>query len=307
MYGRYAPYLDLQKETVRVDANTVRTIERAYGRDSDGRKTLVQVNEEEKRTLPGGEVKVVRTTSNPDANGSLQVVQREIQDTRQISSNVQETKSTVFTASTNGGLAPSMQTTERDTKTGDHNIEFHKATRLPDLNGGWQVGEVREGTIKGDGKDRTKEERVLRPGADGNLSVIERTVSKESENSAGEKRATVETFSNCLPGSPVDSGLRLNQKVTTVQRKSADGAQSTSQQVEQRNPGQPSDGLQMTEQAIDIVRPGADGTTRQTQTLRSLDANGGFGVVSVDTRNQDNAPAVKVDIAPAKTGKAPSH
>ena len=236
MYGRYAPYLDLQKETVKVDANTVRTIERAYGRDSDGRRTLVQVNEEEKRTLPGGEVKVVRTTSNPDANGGLQVVQREVQDTRQISPNVQETKSTVFTASTNGGLAPSMQTTERDTKTSDHNVEFHKSTLLPDLNGGWQVGEMREGTIKDDGKDRTKEERVLRPGADGNLSVVERTVRKESENAAGDKRATVETFSNSLPGSPVDSSLRLNQRVTTVHRKGADGAQSTNQQVEQRNP-----------------------------------------------------------------------
>jgi hypothetical protein len=307
MYGRYAPYLDLQKETVKVDANTVRTIERAYGRDSDGRKTLVQVNEEEKRTLPGGEVKVVRTTSNPDANGGFQVVQREIQDIRQISPNVQETKSTVFTASTNGGLAASMQTTERDTKTGDHNVEFHKSTLLPDLNGGWQVGEMREGTIKDDGKDRTKEERVLRPGADGNLSVVERTVSKESENAAGDKRATVETFSNNLPGSPVDSSLRLNQRVTTVHRKGADGAQSTNQQVEQRNPGQPSDSLQVTQQAIDIVRPGADGTIRQTQTLRSFDSNGGFGVVSVDTRKQDNAPAIKVDIAPAKTGKAASH
>ncbi len=307
MYGRYAPYLDLQKETVKVDANTVRTIERAYGRDSDGRRTLVQVNEEEKRTLPGGEVKVVRTTSNPDANGGLQVVQREIQDTRQISPNVQETKSTVFTASTNGGLAASMQTTERDTKTGDHNLEFHKSTQLPDLNGGWQVGEIREGTIRGDGKDRTKEERVLRPGADGNLSVVERTVSKESENAAGDKRATVETFSNNLPGSPVDSSLRLNQRVTTVHRKDADGAQSTNQQVEQRNPGQPSNSLQLTQQAIDIVRPGADGTTRQTQTLRSLDSHGGLGVVSVDTRQQDNGPAINVDIAPAKTGKATSH
>jgi hypothetical protein len=308
MYGRYAPYLDLQKETVKVDANTVRTIERAFGRDSDGRKTLVQVTEEEKRSLPGGEVKVVRTTSNPDANGGLQVVQRETQDTRQISPNAQETKSTFFTASTNGGLAPSMQTTERQTKTSEHNVEFRKSTRLPDLNGGWQVGEIREGTIKDDGKDRTKEERVLRPGADGNLSVVERTVSKESENAAGEKRATVETYSNNLPGSPVESNLRLNQSVTTVNKKTEGGAQSTEKQVAQRNPGEPSDSPRLTEQAIDIVRPGLDGTTRQTQTLRSLDSNGGLGVVSVDTRKQDNAPAIQVHIAPTKPGQAsPSH
>jgi hypothetical protein len=306
LYGRYAPYLDLQKETVKVDANTVRTVERAFGRDSDGRKTLVQVTEEEKRTLPGGEVKVVRTTSNPDANGGLQVVQREVQDTMQINPNVQETKSTVFTASTNGGLAASMQTTERDTKTGDHTVEFRKSTLLPDLNGGWQTGEVREGTVKSDGKDRTKEERVLRPGADGNLAVVERTVSKESENAAGEKRGTVETYSNNLPGTPVDGSLRLNQRVTTVSRKSEDGRQSSETQVEQRNPGQPSDRPRLTEQTIDIVRPGLDGTTRQTQTLRSLNSSGGLGVVSVDTRKQDASPAIQIDIAPAKPGQASS-
>ena len=305
--GHYSPYLDVQKETVKVDANTVRTIERSFGRDSDGRKTLVQVTEEEKHSLPGGEVKVTRSTSDPDANGSLQLVQREVQDVRQISPTVQETKSTLLTPSSNGGLTASMQTTERETKTSEHNVEFRKSTLLPDSNGNWQVNEVREGTIKEDGKNRTKQESVLRPGTDGNLSVVERTVSKESQNGAGEKRGTVETYASD-PGSPMD-GLRLEQRVTTVHRKSDDGVQSTDQRIEQRNPGQPSDGLQVTEQAIDIVRPGAGGaTTRETQTVRLLDSNGELGVVSVDTRKQENAPAVRVEIAPAKTQAAgPSH
>jgi hypothetical protein len=307
MDGHYSPYLDIQKETIKVDANTLRTVERAFGRDSDGRKTLVQVTEEEKRSLPGGEFKVVRSTSDPDANGAMQVVQREIQDTRKISPTVQETKSTVLTPSPNGGLTESMQSTERETKTSEHNVEFRKSTLSPDSNGNWQVSEVREGTIKGEGKDRTKEERVLRPGTDGNLSLVERTVSKESENAAGEKRATVETYSNNLPGVPIDGSLRLNQRVTTVHRKDDNGAQSTEKQVEQRNPAQPSDHLRLTEQAIDIVRPGTGGT-RETQTIRSLDSNGSLGVVSVDTRKQDNAPAIRVDIAPAKTGQTvPSH
>src|SRR6202521_1117447 len=308
MDGRYAPYLDLQKETVKVDAKTVRTVERAFGRDSDGRKTLVQVTEEEKRSLPGGEVKVVRTTSNPDANGGLQIVQREIQDTRQTSPDVQETKTTLLTPTPNGGLAASVQAEERQTKTSDHNVEFRKSTLLPDLNGNWQLSEVREGTVKDDGKDRTKEERVLRPGTDGNLSVVERTVSKESENSAGEKRDTVETYSTNLPGSAVDGSLHLNQRVTTVRRKGEDGTQSTEKQVEQRNPAQPSDSLRVTQQAIDIVRPGLGATSRETQTIRSLVSNGSLGVVSVDTRKKDNAPAIQVDIAPAKPPKAgPGH
>ena len=300
--GHYSPYLDVQKETVKVDANTVRTIERSFGRDSDGRKTLVQVTEEERRSLPGGEVKVTRSTSDPDANGSLQLVQRELQDVRQLSPTVQETKSTLLTPSSNGGLTASMQTTERETRTSEHNVEFRKSTLLPDSNGNWQVNEVREGTIKDDGKNRTKEESVLRPGTDGNLSVVVRTVSKESEKAGGEKRATVETYASD-PGSPAD-GLRLEQRVITVHRKGDNGVQSTDKEIEQRNPGQPSDGLRVTEQAIDIVRPGAGGTVRETQTIRSLDSTGDLGVVSVDTRKQENASAVKVDIAPAKTQPA---
>jgi hypothetical protein len=309
MDGHYAPYLDVQKETVKVDANTTRTIERTFGRDSDGRKILVQVTEEETRTLSGGEVKVVRTTSDPDANGVMQTVQQEVRDTRQINSNLQETKSTVLTASPNGGLTASVQTIDRETKTGDHSVAFRKSTSLPDSNGNWQLSEVREGTVKGDGKAQTKEESVLRPGSDGNLFVVERTVSKETENAAGEKRDTVATYSTNLPGTPIDGSLRLIQQVTTVHRKSEDGRQSTATQVEQRNPAQPSDNLRVTQEAINIVRPGSAGTTRETQTLRSLDSNGGLGVVSVDTRKQDNSPAaVQVDIAPAKTPQAaPAH
>jgi len=308
MDGHYEPYLDVQRETVKVDATTVRTVERTFGRDSDGRKTLVQVSEEEKHTLPGGEVKTQRTTSSPDANGALQIVQREVQDIRQISPSVQETKSTLLTPSLNGGLTASLQTTERQTKTGEHNLEFRKSTSVPDSNGNWQVSEVREGTVKGDGKDSTKEERVLRPGTDGNLSLVERTVSKQSENAAGEKRDTMETYSTNLPGTPIDGSLRLNQRVTTVQRKGKDGAQSSEKQVEQRNPAQPSDSLRVTQEAIDIVRPGSGGSTRETQTIRSVDSNGELGVVSVDTRKQDNASAVKVGIAPAKVGQAgPGH
>jgi len=306
--GRYEPYLDVQKESVKVNANTVRTVERKFARDPDGRQTLVQVTEEEKRSLPGGEVKVVRTTSNPDGNGALQIAQREEQDTRQINPNVQETKSTLLTPSPNGGLTASMQTTDRETKTGEHNVEFRKSTLLPDSNGNWQLSEVREGTIKDDGKDRTKDERVLRTGTDGNLSLVERTVSKESQNAAGDKRNTVETYSTDLPGTPIDGTLRLNQRVTTIQRKDGNGAQSTEKQVEQRNPAQPSDSPRVTEQAIDIVRPGLGGVTRETQTLRSLDSNGSLGVVSVDTRKQNSTPAVQVDIAPAKTTQpAPAH
>ncbi len=41
--GQFEPYQNIEKETLQVDATTVRITTRAFSRDSDGRKTLVQV------------------------------------------------------------------------------------------------------------------------------------------------------------------------------------------------------------------------------------------------------------------------
>jgi hypothetical protein len=86
--GDFEPYQDVEKTTVQVNATTVRTTTRTFGRNADGAKTLVQVTEEEARTQPGGNSNVVRTTSNPDANGNLQLVQREIEETKRIGKDV---------------------------------------------------------------------------------------------------------------------------------------------------------------------------------------------------------------------------
>jgi len=63
--GHFEPFQDIEKETVQVDAATIRTITRTFGRDADGVKILVEVIEEEKHTLAGGDSKVVRATSDP--------------------------------------------------------------------------------------------------------------------------------------------------------------------------------------------------------------------------------------------------
>ena len=119
-----------------------------------------------------------------------------------------------------------------------------KTTLLPDGNGKWEVGEVKENTIKEDGKNRTTEERVSRPNSEGRLSEVSRTVGKETETAAGEKSNTVETYSTDVPGVAGDGSLHLNQRATTVEKKDS-GGKTTEQQVEQPNPGNPSDGLQV--------------------------------------------------------------
>ena len=112
--GRYVPYSQSEKESVRVDATTVRTTERTFGTGPDGQRVLIQESREEARDLPGGEKKVVRTTSNPDANGALQVIRRELVDSKQVSAGVRDTNTTVFSADGTGGMSAAVQVHERE-------------------------------------------------------------------------------------------------------------------------------------------------------------------------------------------------
>ncbi len=298
--GHYEPYYDIEKESVQVNGTTIRTIERTFARDASGQKILTQVTEEEKQTLQAGDEKVVRTTSNADLDGHLQVAQREVTNTKKIPE-VQEKNTTVFLSDGQGGMAASMQIQQREKRTSDHTVKVQASTLLPDGSGNWQVHERKESTIKEDGKERTTEEQVLRPGADGKLASVSRTVGKESETAVGEKKNTVETYSPEVSGS-ADGNLHLSQRVTVVKRAGSDGAQATEKRLEQLNPVDPGAGLQVSTRTLDIVQPSTSGT-RETRTVEARDVSGSFTVVSFDTQKSDNVHAVDVEITPQNKAK----
>jgi hypothetical protein len=300
--GHFEPYQDIEKETVQMDATSVRTTTRTFNRDADGVKTLVQVIEEEKHTLAGGNSIVVRSTSNPDSNGDLQLIKRQIEETTEVSPNVEETKTTVMLPSVNGGLVPSVKVQERREQDPNGAVEAQKTTLLPDGAGNWQVGEIRHTTTRQEGKDHiTTEERVSVPDSEGRLDEISHTVS-EVDSAAGDKRNTMETYSVDVPGAVPDGGLHLVERATTIQHTSATGQQTTEQQVEQRDPGNPGSGLRVSIVTTDAVRPDTSGA-QATRTIQARDANGNLEVITVDTSKSDNIHAIQVQIAPSDKAK----
>ena len=293
--GRYIPYSDTEKESQRINDTTVRNIERTFGRDSDGHRTLIQERQEESRSLPGGEQKVTRTVSNPDGNRRLQVVQRELEDSKQVSPGVRVTNTTVLTPNGNGGFSAAVQTEQRETKSSDGRVESRKSTLLSDGTGGWKLSEVRESTTKQDGQVRSKDERILRPDSTGKLAVVEHTVNKQAQPGAGERRDITETYSTNIPGVAGDGSLQLVQRKTTVQHTTSGGARSTAQQIEQHRSGDLSDDLHVTQGAIDIVRPGGSGTADQSHIILTPKSDGQLGQVWIDTGKTDTPSAIKVD------------
>jgi hypothetical protein len=299
--GTYLPDHETEKETIHVDATTTRTVERTYRWDANGRRNLVQVTEEEARSSARGDGHLVRTISSSDLNGNIQVTQREVADTRKTSPDVQETNTTFYILDGNGGLSPSLQTQEVQKRSADSTVAVKTSKLWQDSSGHWQVGEVEESTTKIDGKNRTSEESISRSDSEGRLSEVSRTVSRETENAAGEKRNTVETYSTYVPGLAPDGSLHLNRMVTTVQNFDS-GGKATEQQVELPKPGDPIGGLQVAARTRYIVQYGGS-VEQQTKTVQLRDVNGALNVISDETRKSDQAPAAQAETAPADKPK----
>ncbi len=298
--GRYQPGSDTETETIHINATTTRTVVRTYGWDGNGQRYLMKVTEEEARGSASGDVHEVRTTSSSDANGNLHVVLREVADTK-TSPDAQETKTTVYLADGNGGFSPSVQTRELQKRKAGDEVEVKTTTLYPGASGNWELGEVGEKTIKDDGNNRTVEDRVSRPDSEGEVSEFSHTVSKETETVPGEISNTVETYSTVVPGVAQDGSLHLKQRVTTVRNKSSD-RKTTEQQVEQPNPGNPTDGLQVRAKTKYTVQYAASGT-QQTKTVQVRDTNGTFNVVSDETQKTQAVPPTQVPVAPSDTPK----
>jgi hypothetical protein len=268
--GSFQPYQDVETETVQVDAATVRTTTRRFNRDPDGVRTLLQVQEEEKHTSAGGDSNVVRSTSSPDANGNLRLVQRQIEETQKTAPNVEETKTTLMLPSADGGLTTAVKVQERREQTANGTIESQKVTQLPDGNGNWQVSQVQRATTKQEGDNRKTEKQLFLPDSEGKLVEGSRTVTNEAAMASGEKRSTVETYSAGVTGEAGYGDMRLVERATT---------------------------------AVTIdMGPGASGV-QSTRTIQGFDANGNFGVVTVDTTKSDNVHAIHVEMAPSAPPK----
>lgn len=300
--GHFEPYQDITTETIQVDVNTVRTTTRAFARDINGAKTMVQVTEEEKRLLPQGNSKVSRSISRPDSNGKLQEASREIEETKHISDDVEETKTTLMLPNSSGVLAPVKTSEERRQRNADQSIDSQKSTFLLDGGGKWQISEKRQAHSRREGNDLSTEEHVLRPDDSGRLEEVSRVKSKEIEVAPGERSRTIETYSVDVPGWARDRNLHLVERVSTRVYTSQDGRQTSEEKLEQTNPGDPVSGPRVTAVTTENLRPDGAGA-EVTRTTLVRNPSGNFAPISVSRGKSDSFQAIRIQGTYSITGR----
>jgi len=274
-----------------VDGNTVRVVQRLFGRDPDGRRQLLQVIEEERTTTPGGGESTVRTVSNSDLNGRLQLVQQDIQQTALTSAGSKETNTTSFMNMASGFVpVQQSQRTEQRDQSGAMHIQTSLLT--PDGNGALVPYQAIESTESGRGDTRTNDERVSStfgrrfPGDIGDRSsaadtyLVQETVSRTWKDAQG-KNKHVETYLPSIPGVTPGTGVYLARELSSTERTLPDGSTQTEQQLRQLNLGTPSDGLRVTDLLIKVSRPTGPGHVEGEKTIQSSDGNQGLQTIQV--------------------------
>ena len=290
--GQFEFYQGTETEILQVDPSTVRITTRSFAQDGNGRKTLVDVTEESKHTLPNGDSKSVRITSHSDLNGSPQVFKREIIETKSIGNDTEETNTTVLLSSINGGFAPAVRTQEIRKRRANGTIQS-QTTLLRDGAGNWQAREIRQNTRTQEADELSSEEHIFRCNPEGKLIEVSRRLRMEFNSSSGENQTREESYSVDLPGATPDGALHLVERTTRTGRNGSAGEQTTEERVEQTNPGDPNSGLRLSVLINDTMRPGPSGL-QATRTIRARDANGSFGVIAVDMTTSDKIPTIHI-------------
>ncbi|MBV9609609.1 MAG: hypothetical protein JO187_08635 [Acidobacteria bacterium] len=274
--GNYTPIAVCEDELVKVDANTTRRNTRSYGVNDDGGKFLIETVQEQSKKLANGGEDNVRTVLQNDESGQQRVARREIEKVRPAGANTTESDTTVLLPDVNtGSLAANAMIKEVRRQQSPNVEQVHRTQLLPNGNGGWQTGEVRDEVVRIDANgNRTIEHEVSAPDANGKLSPTERTVTRDTKNGPVETRQ-VDRYVPSISGT-----LELDSHMQVVQSTGPGGTQVKSE-VDTRNPISTSDSLQPAEVTVQTSTPNAQGGRNVTSSTGIADPNGNMTQVTV--------------------------
>ncbi len=276
--GHYQPTVEVEQETIQMDAQTARVVRRLFARDPDGRRKLIELTEEEQQRLGTDQQRVVSTTSKPTLDGRMQVTRRRIQETSRLGPQTTQTRTNILQPSINGGLWPVEQVTEIQEEKSAGVVEVRRTQLLPDGNGRWEPYQTVEQVVRKEGDETQTEEEVQRRDANRQLSVAERTVSREWRDEKGAEHQVTEVYSTNIAGTTRngDGRLQLDRRMTITRTGSPDGRQETTQELEQRSIVAPNEGLKVTERVVESTRPAGPAGAETEKTVQGRDPGGRY-------------------------------
>ncbi len=258
---------EVERETVQVDSQTVKTVERVYRPDANGRRKLQDVTEVELRTFPDGRVEAVQTRSKVDVNGRMQVWRQQRQETRSLGQDNWETTSSVLKPGPTGNLTTVYRTRQTERKGTDNVVRVERIVEEPDLNSRWSVVEQRSATIQENEGETIQQETVYEMSPFGELSLKSQISSIEWKDEDGGVHRTIDTYQPNSRGK-MDVVERIELSEVTLR----DGTKQSVQELQTRS--SPNGSLQVVERVAQDLSKSRTGDTIENIRIERRDVYG---------------------------------
>ena len=260
---------EIETETVRPGANSMRITRRVFQQGLNGERLLVEVVTEDLRATGKEGVSATKTVSRLDANGGMRMVSKETQETAPTGPDTYRTQVTVMAPNSSGTLAPSEEVRQTEKKAADGTVEIEKTRQRPGINGGWVIADRRVSSCRETDNAIAAQENVFQSDANGKLSLSRREIIREWQDREGKTIQERETSLADMAGK-----LELNSRLSIVRLSFQDRSRQTTQTLLQKSPATPLEGLRLVEQVSEIQAPVQAGGATQETWVQVPDSNG---------------------------------
>jgi hypothetical protein len=277
--GGFESLLEVEEETVRIDATTERVTRREFATDPDGDRVLRQSVQEERISQSDGTFRVRRDISEMDLNGRPSLARRETETTTPGPDGSFRTETLVSTPGINqSDLVPTDRTLETGRRDAEERLLESDLTVYSDPTGSgrWEALERRITSYDYDGGETRTTENVYRQDASGDLRLNEQIVATERPEAGGVERRTEDVFSTDIPGERNLRQPQLLRQLQVTREESPGGGWQVTREVREDRQGR----FRVVEREVETARPNAGGGVDIERVLERLDANGRMSRVS---------------------------
>lgn len=264
------PRIQVEEEVIQSGPNSRQIKRRVYELDETGSRRLVEQVLEVQTTHPDGRQDAERTVSQPDLNGRLNVVEKRTQQTRPTGAGAFQTESTLYSRGGGGALEPFQFIRQTERKLGEHRVETQRTHYTIGGNQNWEAIEQRRSVSRsGAAGEWTSQEEIFRREYSTELSLSERSASREWKDGQGRLHRTTEIHQSDPAGR-----LTLDRRIRTTLEEVAEGGTRAVHEIERRNPVAPMESLQLFERRVETLEDLTSGGERRRVEVQGRDASG---------------------------------
>ena len=222
----------------------------------------------------------MRTISRPDASGRMRVASQEIQEAVASGAERFQISKTLLLPGVNGALVEKERIQQLEQRKGTSSVEIERTRYEPDFDGKWNAIDRRVSQNQLRNDQVQTEEQAYRFDVNRHLSLTQQIKTSEWKDPSGQRRLQSE-----ISVVDLDGKLRLDARVTLVQKNLGNQGQETTEVIETANPAATGEelkpvrkiveyskplNLKQTEKTLEVLKPGLNGSMESIYSQKTI-------------------------------------